>query len=510
MNLKERFEYHVTTAGVKHWIFSARKDEEFIRVVEEMTPTLTDIPLSERIYTAVHDGRDCPNGSHYKFESITKGWKFCGRAGTCACANAVISHKAKHNVDHAARLAKTHATLKERYGEKVAPVTSAAARLYQMSDQAPIDRQRAKETMMDRYGVSNPWQLELDRKAIAQRNLDDNTKAILNTPERFIKFAAGKSVRRISEELGIHETTVNNYINRYECRSSYSSSFEDEIAHFLTENNLSFRARDRTIIKPKELDFYIDDHRLGIEFNGLYWHSSEVITDDTHRVKYEMANHAGIRLLMINEDEWIARPEVLKKKILNLCGKSKRGVGARKLLVREIERRLAMDFCERHHIQGSPSAVIFAYGAFQEDRLVGVITFGRQRGTGILDLTRFCSDGATYAGLFSKMMKFVSKIHIEKIVTFADLRYSDGGLYECCGFTREALIPPDYRYVKRSQTFHKSLFTKKRIEERFGVDMSGKTERQAMTELGYSRIYDCGKIRFVFNLVEPLAPLFLA
>lgn len=129
--------------------------------------------------------------------------------------------------------------------------------------------------------------------------------------------------------------------------------------------------------------------------------------------------------------------------------------------------------------------------------MVGVITLSRQRGTGVLDLNRFCTDGKTYAGLFSKLMKRIRQDYAEPIVTFADLRYSDGGLYERCGFERVGTIPPDYRYVKRGLTFHKSLFTKARIAKKFGMDMTGLTERAAMQEMGYSRIYDCGKIKYI-------------
>ena len=36
-------------------------------------------------------------------------------------------------------------------------------------------------------------------------------------------------------------------------------------------------------------------------------------------------------------------------------------------------------------------------------------------------------------------------------------------------------------------------------DEKFGIDMTGKTEKDAMEELGYSRIWDCGKIKWKWS-----------
>ena len=138
-----------------------------------------------------------------------------------------------------------------------------------------------------------------------------------------------------------------------------------------------------------------------------------------------------------------------------------------------------------------------AFGAFHNNNLVSVITLSRQRGTSNLELSRFCTDGKIYAGVFSKIIKEIRKHYKEPILTFADLRYSDGNLYRKTGFTEVCRLKPDYRYVYRNKTYHKSSFSKNKIKTKFGIDVSKKTERQIMEELGYSRIYDCGKIKFI-------------
>lgn len=47
-----------------------------------------------------------------------------------------------------------------------------------------------------------------------------------------------------------------------------------EVEDFLKTLTNNVVVNDRTVIKPKELDFYLPDYNLAIEYNGLYWHST--------------------------------------------------------------------------------------------------------------------------------------------------------------------------------------------------------------------------------------------
>jgi hypothetical protein len=117
---------------------------------------------------------------------------------------------------------------------------------------------------------------------------------------------------------------------------------------------------------PKiSLDFYLPDHCIALEFNGLYWHSTARRPDKMyHRRKYEACRDAGVRLVMINEDEWLQRGHAVRGRILNLIGRSERGVGARKLLVQEISGQEANQFFDQYHIQGATGSIGYAIGDF--------------------------------------------------------------------------------------------------------------------------------------------------
>ena len=55
----------------------------------------------------------------------------------------------------------------------------------------------------------------------------------------------------------------------------YRSHYEDEIFNYIkTIYNWNIVLNSRDIISPYELDIFIPDKKIAIEFNGIYWHST--------------------------------------------------------------------------------------------------------------------------------------------------------------------------------------------------------------------------------------------
>ena len=72
----------------------------------------------------------------------------------------------------------------------------------------------------------------------------------------------------------------------------------------------------RQIISPKELDFYLPDLNLAIEYNGLYYHSIEYgIPSDYHYNKSIQCFNKGIRLIHFYEFESF---DVIEQFLINL------------------------------------------------------------------------------------------------------------------------------------------------------------------------------------------------
>jgi G:T-mismatch repair DNA endonuclease (very short patch repair protein) len=72
------------------------------------------------------------------------------------------------------------------------------------------------------------------------------------------------------------------------------------------------RFNTRKIIYPLEIDIYCPDYKIGIEFNGSFWHSSSFKkrkNKNIHMVKFLKCKEKNIRLIHIYQRDWELRKE---------------------------------------------------------------------------------------------------------------------------------------------------------------------------------------------------------
>lgn len=81
------------------------------------------------------------------------------------------------------------------------------------------------------------------------------------------------------------------------------------------------KANVRDVITGMELDVYLPDYGLALEFNGLYWHDYfNGKPKDYHMKKTQACLNAGIRLIHVWEDHWKNHQEIVKFLIMRACG----------------------------------------------------------------------------------------------------------------------------------------------------------------------------------------------
>lgn len=351
--------------------------------------------------------------------------------------------------------------------------------------------EKRKKNCLLKYGVSN----------FKQSHISADNLSKLNDREWLIKkhHFEKKNLTELGNLLGVNRTTISLYLKKFniEIKKYWQSKDEKELSKFLS-NYETVIERERSLIHPYEVDIYIPKKKLAIEYCGLYWHTLEAGKDKNyHKMKYELCKQKGIRLLTIFEDEWLYRKELVKKKILYILGCCEdKKIYARNTIIKEIDEKCKKTFFNNTHIQGDgPSSI--NYGLFYNDELVSVIGFIRNKDYYILN--RY-STSCQVIGGFSKLLKyFENKYNKPKIITFADLRWSDGELYSLNGFTFDKILIPDYSYTKRGKRFHKFNFRHRKLKKLLSNYDENKTEYENMLNDGYERIYDCGKLRYVKN-----------
>lgn len=285
-----------------------------------------------------------------------------------------------------------------------------------------------------------------------------------------------------------------------------TSSKEDEIEEYLIsligEENVI--KRDRFILKGKELDLYLPKYKLGIEYNGLYWHSEIYRDKDYHVKKTEECNAKGIRLIQIFEDEWLNKKDIVKSMLANILGQTKNRIYARKCIIKEVNSKEAGLFLDANHIQGKCGSKI-KLGLYHNNELVSLMLFGESRhfigdGKNKWELLRFCNKlNTNVIGGASKLFHyFVTHHNPNEIISYADRRISIGNLYYKLGFSLYNISKPNYYYIWGLKRIYRYNLRKQVLVEKYGcpIDM---TEKKFCYNQNWYRIYDCGMLCFVWK-----------
>lgn len=373
--------------------------------------------------------------------------------------------------------------------------------------------------MLERYGDVSWKKIEQN----SQRELWQ-IQAV-NTKEHFQSFIDNlkndgieTDAYTVSEMLGVTPEYIYALAKRYNISESILIGrygvMENEVANLIAElcpDNTIIR-HDKTQLNGLELDIYLPDRKLAIEFNGNYWHSSLFKDIKYHQNKTIACIKRGIRLIHIYEYEWTDLKQKIKlinliKNALNIDTKV---VYARKVKVMAISNDTCAEFLENYHLQGSAKAKE-KYGAYLGDELIGVATFGISRfNTGSLfnwELIRLCwKPGYRVIGGFRKFLKqFIRDYEPSTIISYCDVGKFSGESYLKAGFktTASDLSNPGYIWLNRSDNRVLTRYrTMKHILINEGYGHLGSTEDEIMKARGYIKIYNSGNLKFTLNCRE--------
>ena len=288
------------------------------------------------------------------------------------------------------------------------------------------------------------------------------------------------------------------------CAPRIGSRPERLVKKILDENGQDYVFRDTSIIFRKELDFLIEKFKLGIEVDGLYWHSDVFRPDINYHInKTESFNELGYSVIHIFEDEIIRKKEIVKSRIESLIGKSER-IYARKCELVELTKEEKSKFLKKNHLQGNDQSIV-RVGLKYDNEIISIMTFGVNRNimgkknkSGEYELYRFCHKlGITVVGGFSKMLKYFEKNYKpKKITTYADRRWSEGNVYKKNGMKFSHNSKPNYWYCKGKRRLHRAQFQKHKLKDKLENFDPNLTEKENMRNNNWTIVYDCGSACF--------------
>lgn len=296
---------------------------------------------------------------------------------------------------------------------------------------------------------------------------------------------------------------ANDHLNGHGCShcGNNISKMEDEICYFLDTIGEKYERNNRTILNGSEIDIFIPNKLIGIECNGLRWHSEEFKPNNYHINKTNECEKKSIRLIHIYEDEWITKKEIIKDKITSILGKIPNKIYARKCRIDIPSEEEKRKFIDETHIQGDvPDSI--KLGLYYQNSLVAVMTFGKLRlslgykkpNDGKYELLRYSTKlNTNVIGGASKLFKhFVDNYNPKEIISYCDRRFSVGNMYEKLGLTLDHISQPNYYYLIGNNRKNRFRFRKSELVKE-GYDET-KSEHEIMLERGIYRIYDCGNL----------------
>jgi hypothetical protein len=352
--------------------------------------------------------------------------------------------------------------------------------------------EKTKQTMLQRFGVENYFQNKENQHAIneqrlqtlgyknaKQSHLSKETLTILQNKELFTEVAKGKSYERVADLLKTSANTVATYATKYQIcdqmKLGYGSAKQDELYDWLTSLEEMVITNSRKIIHPLELDIYLPNRHLAIEFNGIFHHTekSGKKIPSYHRIKYEKTLEKGIKLIQVCSTDYRHNKPIVENIILKNLGKLVELDF--NIIVQKIDIKTANFFLSETHL--TPSLLTdehICFGFIHENKLIQLMVFNETYPTEYA-ITHFATKlGISYSlGKEMLLNTFKEEFSPTKITHHSNLSYFTGKSFTNLGFTKIFETAPNFQYTNYKKKFDQL------------PDGSDETK--------YDKIWDCGQ-----------------
>lgn len=380
-------------------------------------------------------------------------------------------------------------------------------KLERYGDENYNNTNKAKQTSLEKYGFINYSQTEECKKKILRTNLEKygvkyfsqiHYKNINNLNEIFVRENFIKSGRFYSYDFmkyfGMSFSAMLNYKEKFNILEP-NKKIKHKIQTLIYDSIKTSNKIENTqkIIEPLEIDIFLSDIRLAIEYNGLMYHSFGISTHSVfnntiednkiHLRKTELCESKGIQLFHIFEGEnidawfsWIHNKLRLNKLIeTDKCN------------IREIDKSVSKKFINENHVLKYTDSEI-NLGLFTDTDLLAVMTFDKNDKE--YKLNQYAYKNNYYIEKASKKLfnYFIKNYNPDKIISLGERRFTSGLFYYNLGFKLKNILDPDYFFFKRGtyNLLDRRYFENKSLEEIY--------------EDGYRKIFNSGYLVFEYEV----------
>ena len=406
-------------------------------------------------------------------------------------------------------------------------VHSRQTKLELYGDENYNNRDKAKQTCLEIYGVDNPFKdIEKIRQSYIDKYGVDHPMKVDAVKQKMISHTDYEALITKTHQTNLERYGVSNAATLPECRQrirdSLTKTFMEKygctcywtskdrtkayncvhskpnelFANLLNTNDIDFE-REFPLIR-KVFDFKVGKNL--IEINPSATHNStwgiftqEGVDKYYHRDKSQLAEDNGYRCIHVWD--W----DDIDKIIMQL--KPRETVYARKCEVRDVDLSTTREYLNTYHLQGYARDSI-RLGLYYDDELVSIMTFGKPRYNKNYEyeLIRYCSSYNVVGGAEKLFSYFVKHYDPQSIISYCDWSKFNGDVYIKLGFTFKGYSIGKHWYnMKTGKHITDNLLRQRGFDQLFGTNYGKGTSNEVlMLEAGFVEIFDAGQSTYIW------------
>lgn len=307
----------------------------------------------------------------------------------------------------------------------------------------------------------------------------------------FIENSNTMTINEIANILGLTHSAVLQKVHKLSLESYIDwnlnqSKYEDELTNYIkTIYKGEIVENSTSIITPYELDIYIPDKKLAIEFNGSYWHSTEYKDKYYHQQKTIACAKKGIKLIHIFEYEWLNTET--KEKLKNIINREltektieSNNINVQYMNVNEVNKLVKEKLIINTKINKDDT---YGIACYDRENIVGALIFKNIKHREYELIAYYIKEGYNITCKMKEMLKrFTAENGIKRIESNVDIsKFTGNNLIELnFQVSKQSISEPEFRLV---EIHNKNVLNKGEMLEDF---KNGSSK--------YIKIYDSGKL----------------
>ena len=406
-------------------------------------------------------------------------------------------------------------------------VHSRQTKLELYGDENYNNRDKAKQTCLEIYGVDNPFKdIEKIRQSYIDKYGVDHPMKVDSVKQKMISHTDYEALITKTHQTNLERYGVSNAATLPECRQrirdSLNKTFMEKygctcywtskdrtkayncvhskpnelFANLLNTNDIDFE-REFPLIR-KVFDFKVGKNLIEINPSATHNSTWGIFTQEGldkyyHRDKSQLAEDNGYRCIHVWD--W----DDIDKIIMQL--KPRETVYARKCEVRDVDLSTTREYLNTYHLQGYARDSI-RLGLYYDDELVSIMTFGKPRYNKNYEyeLIRYCSSYNVIGGAEKLFCYFVKHYDPQSIISYCDWSKFNGDVYTKLRFTFKGYSIGKHWYnMKTGKHITDNLLRQRGFDQLFGTNYGKGTSNEVlMLEAGFVEIFDAGQSTYIW------------